>query len=106
MNKFTKVLLSVPLLLSTVACSAKTVDYRTNSGSTIKIERESVSCRSKNWDKYAICKAYGTEETLNGDVYNWSNPQEYCSNIPVTRTKNDPTCLAAIELGHFPQYRY
>ena len=106
MNTFTKVLLSVPLLFSTVACSASTVDYKTNSGSTIKIEKESVSCRSTNWNKFAVCKAYGTEVTLNGNVYNWSNPQKYCGNNQYTRHSNDPTCLAAIELGHWPQYRY
>ena len=106
MNTLSKVLLSVPLLVSTVACSANTVEYKHNSGATIKIVKDSVSCRSTNWDEFAVCKAYGTAEHLNGMVTNWSNPQEYCSNIPVTRIKSDPTCLAAIELGHWPQYRY
>ena len=103
MNTFTKVLLSVPLLLSTVACSASSLEYKTNRGTTVNIEKENVSCGDAHSTRSDLfwCKAYGTETLLNGVVRNWSGSQ-YCG--PITydfdvHTYNKITCQAVRDSG-------
>jgi len=108
MNTFTKVLLSVPLILGTVACSSNTTDFVVRSGrlagSTVTVQNDSVECVSDNPDKYMICSAAGTQKLLNDVVHHWSKSQ-YCYNSDYVVDTYD-LCRIGVEQGHWPEYRH
>ena len=108
MNTFTKVLLSVPLLLSTVACSSNTTDFVVKSGrlagSTVTVQNDTVQCHGNNPDRGVICSAAGTQKLLNGDVHHWSSSQ-WCYNSDYVVDTYD-LCRIGVDQGQWPEYRH
>ena len=103
MNSNIKILVVTSILFCTAACSPSTLEYKSSTGTVVRVKKENVNCvdyhsrivLSPEGTKY--CTAYGTEKHLNGQVKNW---QDSAGCGPkMTFTSNRITCKAAKSAG-------
>ena len=90
MNTFTKVLLSVPVLLTSVVSPALANDTRTvetTTGKTYTVRRQNVSCKTSDWKKSYLsgelyrsfhCRTAGVMTDLVGNRYHY-NEHKTCA---------------------------
>ena len=91
MNTFSKVLLSVPVLLTSVVSPALANDSRTIStttGKTYTVQRQHVKCVTNPWAKNIIsgrtfrnffCDSAGVMSDLVGNRYHYSETDKLCA---------------------------